>query len=125
MARILLIEDNPANQKLAFLILTGAGHEVICADNAAAGIRQALAHQPQIILMDIQLPDIDGFEAMRRLKCDARTSAIPIVAVTAYAMRGDGSRMREAGCDAYVSKPYRRAQLLEAIEALIVHPTEI
>lgn len=117
MARILVVEDNAVNMRLASIMLTRSGHEVLGAENAMDGIRLAQAHRPDVILMDIQLPDLDGFEATRRLKQDAATMSIPIIAVTAHAMRGDESRLKAAGCDGYLAKPYRRAELLEAIGA--------
>src|SRR5581483_1933050 len=99
--------------------LESAGHEVLCASDAREGIAHAQAHRPDAILMDIQLPDVDGFEATRRLKNDGRTGGIPIVAVTAHAMREDESRIRSAGCDGYLSKPYRPAELLKVVAGVL------
>jgi two-component system, cell cycle response regulator DivK len=103
--KVLLIEDNPMNMELATDLLETAGFEVLKADRAENGITIALAQQPEIILMDIALPGMDGLEATRRLKRDARTAWIPIVALTASAMRGDDSKARLAGCCGYIAKP--------------------
>lgn len=116
MACILVIEDNPANLKLAKVILTSAGHEVLQAENAADGLRLARERAPQLILMDVQLPGMDGLSATRALKNDTATANILVIAVTALAMQGDIERIRAAGCDDYLAKPYRRAALLAAVE---------
>ena len=103
--KILVVEDNPANMKLAVLLLTREGYEVLPATNAADGIAIAQESQPAMILMDIQLPDMDGLEATRLLKADARTQNIVVVALTAFAMAGDEERIRAAGCNGYIAKP--------------------
>ena len=103
--KILVVEDNPANKKLAVLLLTHEGYEVLQAANAADGIAIAQECQPAMILMDIQLPDMDGLEATRLLKADARTQNIIVVALTAFAMAGDEERIRAAGCNGYIAKP--------------------
>jgi two-component system cell cycle response regulator DivK len=115
MARVLIVEDHPANLKLARLILESAGHEVLGAEAAAEGMELAAGRKPQVIFMDIQMPGIDGLEATRRLKRAHETAAIPIVALTASAMPGDEARIREAGCDDYLTKPFRRAELLAMV----------
>ena len=120
MARILIVEDHAANLKLARVILERAGHEVLASDNAADGLRIAADVQPDLILMDIQLPGMDGLEATRHLKADSRTLHIRVVALTAFAMRDDAQKMHAAGCDGYLAKPYRRAQLLEAVNEALV-----
>lgn len=116
MACVLIVEDHPPNLKLARLILQAAGHEVLGAESALDGLALAAAHRPQVILMDIQMPGMDGLEATRRLKGEPQTAAIPVVALTASAMPGDETRIREAGCDDYLVKPFRRAQLLAVVE---------
>lgn len=116
MARILVVEDHPANLKLARLILQSAGHEVLSAETALEGIALATQQHPQVILMDVQMPGVDGLEATRRLKGASATSAIPVVALTASAMPGDEARIRQAGCDDYLTKPFRREQLLSTID---------
>jgi len=119
MARVLVIEDNPSNMKLVALILGSMGHTVIEANEAIEGIRLAQAEVPDLILMDIQLPGMDGLEATRRLKADAGTQHIKVVALTAFAMRGDEERMRAAGCDDYIAKPIRHAEFVERVTQLL------
>lgn len=104
-ARILIIDDQPLNAELAEYILTRAGHEVQVAQSAAQGFESIAAIRPDLILMDIQMPDLDGLEMTRRLKADETTRNILVVAFTAYAMKGDEERMRAAGCDGYLAKP--------------------
>ena len=103
--KILLIEDNLMNMELATDLLEAAGFQVLKAERAEDGIALAVAQQPDIILMDIALPGMDGLEATRRLKQDARTARIPIVALTASAMLGDDNKARLAGCCGYIAKP--------------------
>ena len=117
MAKILIIEDNPTNMKLAMFLLEKAGHTVISALDAEAGLTLARDEHPSLILMDIQLPGMDGLEATSLLKQDAVTSAIPVVALTALAMKGDEERIRAAGCDGYISKPMRYQEFLTTISA--------
>ena len=119
MAKILVIEDNPVNMRLVVLLLQQGGHEVLQAGTAAQGIELAQQHLPALILMDMQLPGMDGVEATRVLKSDPVTSAIKIVALTAFAMKGDEEKMRAAGCDGYVTKPFRHKELLAAVDALL------
>jgi two-component system cell cycle response regulator DivK len=117
MARVLIVEDNPANMRLAVYLTQSAGHTVLSATNAEAGLALARDEQPDLILMDIQLPGMDGLEATVLLKRDAATQAIPVIALTALAMKGDEERIRPAGCDAYIAKPMRYKELLAAIAA--------
>src|SRR5688572_2297665 len=98
MARVLVIEDNPSNMTLATFLLNSAGHTVISATDAEAGVMLARTQQPELILMDIQLPGMDGLEATALLRSDDLTSTIPIIALTALAMKGDEERIRAAGC---------------------------
>lgn len=107
MARILIIEDNPDNMMLAALVLRKAGHTVLSAVDAEAGLILARTELPDLILMDIQLPGMDGLEATVLLKADAATRAIPVIALTALAMHGDEARILAAGCDGYIAKPMR------------------
>jgi CheY-like chemotaxis protein len=104
-AGVLVVDDNPANLKLARLILAHEGYEVRTADDAEKALEALETFRPRLILMDLQMPGMDGFELTRRLKADARTADIVVVALTAYAMKGDEDRAREAGCDGYVAKP--------------------
>ena len=117
MARILIIEDNAANMKLGVLLLETAGHTVITATDAEAGLTLARAERPDLILMDIQLPGMDGLEATTQLKQDEATRAIPVIALTALAMKGDEERIRAAGCDGYIAKPMRYQDFLATISA--------
>lgn len=114
--RILVIEDNRMNLKLAASILSSGGHEVYEAMDAENGVELAREEQPDLILMDIQLPAMDGLEATRLLKTDATTRHIKVLAVTACAMRGDRENILAAGCDGYLAKPYRPSSLLDLIE---------
>jgi two-component system cell cycle response regulator DivK len=117
MARVLIVEDNAANMTLAVFLLESAGHTVLSATDAEAGLTLARDEQPDLILMDIQLAGMDGLEATARLKRDAATRAIPVIAVTALAMKGDEERIRAAGCDGYIAKPMRYKDVLATIAA--------
>jgi two-component system cell cycle response regulator DivK len=117
MAKILIVEDNPANMKLAIFLLQSAGHIVISATDAELGLMLARDAQPDLILMDIQLPGMDGLEATALLKRDDATSAIPVIALTALAMKGDEARIRAAGCNGYIAKPMRYQEFLATIAA--------
>lgn len=117
MTTVLVIEDNPANLALAVFLLENAGYEVRSAIDAEAGLALAKELLPALILMDIQLPGIDGLEATRRLKADEVTRAIPVIALTALAMKGDEERIRAAGCDAYVAKPLAYHDFLATVAA--------
>jgi len=115
MARVLIVEDNAANLKLASFLLESAGHVVISARDAEAGLTIAREKQPNLILMDIQLPGMDGLEATAVLKRDDITRGIPVIALTALAMKGDEERIRAAGCDGYVAKPLDYKSFLATI----------
>jgi two-component system cell cycle response regulator DivK len=117
MARILIVEDNSANMKLAAFLLTSAGHTVLSASDAEAGLTLARGERPNLILMDIQLPGMDGLEAISMLKRDDATRAIPVIALTALAMKGDEDRIRAAGCDGYIAKPMRYKEFLATVAA--------
>jgi two-component system, cell cycle response regulator DivK len=117
MAKVLIIEDNEANMKLAVVLLESAGHSVVSATCAEAGLTLAREEQPDLILMDIQLPGMDGLEATAILKQDQATRAIRVIALTALAMKGDEERIRVAGCDGYVAKPLRYKEFLATISA--------
>ncbi len=121
MAKILIVEDNAANMRLACLLLTQAGHSVLCARDAETGLALARNDQPQLILMDIQLPGIDGLAATALLKGDAQTAAIPVIALTAMAMKEDREKTRLAGCNAYITKPLRYKELYEVIDTLLAN----
>ncbi|MHB8911137.1 MAG: response regulator [Lysobacter sp.] len=119
MTKVLVVEDNAANMKLACLLLRNAGHEVICAVDAETGLTLARTDQPDLILMDIQLPGIDGLAATALLKQDPATAAIPVIALTAMAMKADEEKTRVAGCDAYIAKPLRYQELYAVIDSLL------
>ncbi|MFW2514379.1 response regulator [Demequina sp. SO4-13] len=119
MAAILVIEDNPANMKLATLLLEHAGHTVLSAEDAESGLALARSDVPDLIMMDIQLPGMDGYEATSILKRDRETAAIPVIALTALAMKADEERSHLAGCDAYIAKPLRRAELYAVTDRLL------
>jgi two-component system cell cycle response regulator DivK len=119
MARILVIEDNAPNMKLATRTLERGGHTVLCAADAETGVALARSGQIDLILMDIQLPGMDGLTATALLKADSTTSAIPIIALTALLSQDDEKKARAAGCDAYIAKPYRQQDLNATIENLL------
>jgi two-component system cell cycle response regulator DivK len=116
---ILIVEDNPANLKLAVTVLEHAGYRVLSAEDAADGIALAQKEVPQLILMDIQLPGMSGLDAARILKDGPDTAAIPIVALTAFAMKGDEERILEAGCDGYIAKPFDYKNLLARVASVV------
>ena len=119
MACILVIEDNPSNMQLAVFLLTKEGHEVLQAPDAEEGLRIARQRLPALILMDVQLPGMDGLAATRLLKADAATRHIKIVALTAFAMRGDQEKIEAAGCDSYIAKPIRYKEFLKVVAQLL------
>jgi CheY-like chemotaxis protein len=103
--RVLVVEDNPVNLELVGALLESEGYRVIPAETADVGLRLAATEPPDLVVMDIQLPGMSGYEATCRLKADPATAAIPVVALTAHAMQGEEARAREAGCDAFLTKP--------------------
>ena len=115
MARILVIEDNLTNRKLTTFLVESAGHTVLCAEDGETGLTVAREEQPDLILMDIQLPGMDGLQATALLKEDASTRAIPVIALTALAMKGDEQRILAAGCDGYVAKPLAYREFLAVL----------
>ena len=119
VARILIIEDNPVNMKLATLLVRRAGHTTSMAVDAESGLLIARVEVPDLILMDIQLPGMDGFVATAQLKNDPITAEIPVIALTALAMTRDQDRARQAGCDAYITKPLHYQELQDTIKWLL------
>jgi len=117
--RILVIEDHVDNRTILRDLLTSAGFEVIEAVNGQDGVAIAETEAPCLILMDIQLPVLDGYEATRRIKANPRLTSIPVIAVTSYALSGDEEKAMEAGCDAYVTKPFSPRQLLAKVHAFL------
>jgi two-component system cell cycle response regulator DivK len=122
MATVLVVEDNPANMKLTSVLLRRAGHDVLAAVDAETGLRLAHDEQPDLILMDIQLPGMDGLAATAILKRDAATKAIPVIALSALAMKADKERSQTAGCDAYLVKPLRYKELYAVMDYLLQKP---
>jgi len=123
-APVLIVDDNATNLKLARLILSGEGYDVRTATDAEEALRVLEAFVPRLILMDIQLPGIDGLELTRRLKRDPRSSEIVIVALSAYAMKGDEEKALAAGCDGYITKPIEPDTLLEQVRAALSPATQ-
>jgi two-component system, cell cycle response regulator DivK len=119
MLRVLIVEDNAINMSLSTFLVKSAGYAVIAATDAEAGIKMAREEVPDLILMDIQLPGMDGIEAIGLLKDDPSTRGIPIIALTALAMKGDEARIRASGCDGYIAKPMRYQQFLAAIASVL------
>jgi two-component system cell cycle response regulator DivK len=114
-ARILIVEDQEDNRAILRDLLTANGYEAIEATNGEEGVAVARRERPDLILMDIQLPVTDGYEATRRIKSDAALKAIPVIAVTSYALSGDEAKAKAAGCDAYITKPFSPRQLLAKV----------
>ncbi len=117
--RILVIEDHLENRRIVRDLLTSVSYEVIEAITGEEGLRMAETHRPDLILMDIQLPGLDGYEVTRRIKANPALRRIPIVAVTSYALSGDDAKAFEAGCDAYIAKPYDPMVLLAKIREYV------
>ena len=117
--RILLVEDNPVNRRLAQFLLTSHGYIVYEATTGEEALELARIHRPDLILMDLQLPGLDGFQATRLLKEDAITKETPVIALTAYAMKGDQERALEAGCDGYITKPIDTKTFPKAVASFL------
>ncbi len=115
---ILYVEDNEFNRKIVRDLLARTSYRLIEATDGEAGVAMALQEPPNLILMDIQLPKISGLDATRRLRADARTAQIPIIAITSYALSGDDQKALDAGASAYLAKPYSPRELLDLIRKL-------
>ena len=113
--RILIVEDQHDNRQILRDLLVPAGFDLIEAWDGEAGVAKAVAEHPALILMDIQLPGMDGYEAMRQIRKDPTLQQVPIIAVTSYALAGDEEKTRQAGCNAYVAKPYSPRQLVKKV----------
>lgn len=122
MAKILLVEDNEMNRDMLSRRLVRKGYDVVMAVDGAEGVERARNDAPDLILMDMSLPVIDGWEATRRIKADGELAGIPVIALTAHAMAGDREKALEAGCDDYDTKPIELPRLLGKIEALLGSP---
>jgi CheY-like chemotaxis protein len=119
--RVLVVDDHALNRELARAILEGQGYSVCVAEDGVDGVEAARREKPDLVLMDLAMPRLDGFAAMRQLKADPTTARIPIVALTALAMKGDEQRARDAGADAYVTKPIDRKELTAVVARWIAH----
>jgi len=120
--RILIVDDNPTNLKLASDVLECAGFEVLLAEDAEKALAFIQRARPDLVLMDIALPGMDGLTLTRRLKIDSATKDIRIIALTAFAMKGEEGKVREAGCDGYIAKPIDTRRFLEDVRAFLQHP---
>ena len=116
---VLIVEDNELNMKLFHDLLEWQGYQTVCTRNGVEALDLARKHRPDLIIMDIQLPEVSGLEITKWLKDDPALKAIPVVAVTAFAMKGDEERIREGGCEAYLSKPISPAKFMETIRHFI------
>jgi CheY-like chemotaxis protein len=116
---LLIVDDNPENLKLILMVLANAGHELVTAADALQALRAIEQRMPDLILLDLQLPGMDGLELTRRLRARPETQAVPIVAVTAYAMKGDENKARDAGCDGYLVKPIDKRLLREVVKSYL------
>lgn len=117
--RILVVEDNDRNRRLLKILLRSRGYEVIEAVTGEEAMKYLRDHKPDLILMDIQLPNVDGLDLTKNIKSNPKTAHIPIVAVTAYAMKGDRERILEAGCDGYISKPIDTRKLILLVAEIL------
>jgi two-component system cell cycle response regulator DivK len=117
--RILVVEDQEDNRRIVRDLLTSVGFELVEATTGEEGVQQAKLHSPDLILMDIQMPVLDGYEATRQIKSMPELQHIPIIVVTSYAMSGDEAKAQSAGADAYVAKPFSPRELLSKIQSLL------
>ena len=123
MKRVLIIEDNENNMELISFILEAADYETIAAMDGLTGVEKAITEQPDFIILDIQLPDIDGLEVLTRIRATEATEKIPVIAMTSYAMAGDRERMLNAGCNGYIEKPIDPERVVSQIEAVLKETT--
>lgn len=117
--RILIVEDTEDNRRILCDLLSHAGYELAAALDGEDGVKMAMTYRPDLILMDIQLPKIDGYEATRRIRANPELRAIPIIAVTSYAMSGEEAKALAVGCTAYVSKPFSPRKILAKIQEIL------
>jgi two-component system cell cycle response regulator DivK len=117
--RVLVVEDQEDLRGVLRTLLTGSGYEMLEAADGEAGVAKAKSDRPDLVLMDIQMPVLDGYEAMRRIKADPDLKKIPVIAVSSFAMKGDEEKARASGCDHYVTKPYSPLQLLRVIRGFL------
>jgi two-component system, cell cycle response regulator DivK len=116
---ILIIEDNDLNMKLFNDLLTSRGYATLCAEDGLLGLELARRHRPDLVVMDIQLPDVSGLEVTRQIRADRDIAHLPILAVSAFAMRGDAERIVAGGCDRYLAKPFAPTRFLSEIDDLV------
>jgi two-component system cell cycle response regulator DivK len=121
--RILIVEDTEDNRQIMRDLLTGAGFDLIEAHDGGAGVTMADEHKPDLILMDFQLPVLDGYEATRRIKANPATRDIPVIAVTSYALSGDEAKAMEVGCSGYIAKPFSPRKLLAKVREFLPEVT--
>jgi two-component system cell cycle response regulator DivK len=119
VAKILVVDDDARNLKVFVTVLEQAGHEVLAAEGGAEGVEAALAHAPDLVLMDVQMPGVDGITALKRLRAEPRTAALKVVALTALAMKGDAERLLAEGFDGYLEKPIRYKEFRASVAALL------
>ena len=117
--KILVVEDTEDNRQILRDLLGMAGYEMVEAQDGVQGVAMAAEHRPDLILMDTQMPVMDGYEATRRIKADPALASIPVIAVTSYALSGDEAKTRAAGCDGYIAKPYSPRQMLAAVREIL------
>jgi two-component system, cell cycle response regulator DivK len=117
--KILVVEDSEDNRQILRDLFSAAGYDVIEAHDGAEGLAMATNHRPDLILMDIQMPVMDGYEATRRIKADPALKAIPVIAVTSYALAGDEQKTQAAGCDGYIAKPFSPREMLAKVREVI------
>lgn len=116
---VLIVEDNPLNMKLFNDLLEAHGYRTLQSTNGMEAMELARAHRPNVILMDIQLPEVSGLEVTKWIKDDDELRSTPVIAVTAFAMKGDEERIRQAGCEAYISKPISVAKFIETVKSYL------
>ncbi len=119
MAKILIVEDNEINRKLFERIVSSMGHETLTANNGREGIEVAAENLPDLVLMDIKMPVMDGSEALKALKAGEKTKKIPVIAVTAYAMKGDRERFLAEGFTGYIAKPVKRDDFIKTVKSVL------
>lgn len=124
MAKILVVDDDVRNLRLAVTVLEQAGHEVLSAEGGAEGVAAALTHMPDLVLMDVQMPDVDGVAALKRLRAEPRTAALKVAALTALTMKGDRERLLAEGFDGYLKKPIRYKEFLSSVTTLLERRNE-
>jgi len=119
---ILIVEDNPVNQKLIAFLLARADYSYEVADNGLAALELLKTHGFRLVLMDMMMPVMNGFDAVRAIRADPRLARLPVIALTANALKGEDEKCRAAGCDDYIAKPYAKEQVLSAIRRLLDRP---